>query len=307
MWKDFFYFSKGQRIGIVILLALILFVVILNFILPYLYTEKENDGTKFLNEAREFKRGLVSRDSLRQLAWQEKYKKEYQNNKFEKSPSNSYTLFNFDPNKADSTTFIKLGLRNFIASNILKFRHKGGTFKTKESFGKVYGISPEKFKELEPYITIAEIAEVKKDTIPKVNKTISTNYTVELNSADTTELMKVYGIGRGYAKGIVRFRKFTGGFTSVDQLLEIYGMTDANFQKIKSYCTVNKALIQRINVNTASVERLNAHPYISFYQAKAIYELRRYKGKLNSINDLKSLEELNVENLAKIEAYLSFE
>ena len=307
MWKDFFYFSKGQRTGIIVLVVLILFTVALNFILPYFYSAKEPDGSAFLSEARDFKRGLVSRDSLRQLAWEEKYKKEFGEKYVRQKPTNSYALFNFDPNKADSATFMRLGLRNYVASNIIRFRSRGGIFKTKESFSKVYGLAPEKYKELEPYISIAAIAEAKKDSVKTPTKTKSTNIIVELNSADTTQLMQVYGIGRGYAKGIVRFRQQTGGFASVEQLRELYGMTDANFAKISPSCTVNVALIQKIKVNTASVDKLNAHPYLSFYQAKAIYELRRNKGKLKSVQDLKELDGLKPEQLAKIEPYLSFE
>ncbi|MCE5331594.1 MAG: helix-hairpin-helix domain-containing protein [Bacteroidales bacterium] len=308
MWKDFFYFSKGQRTGILILIALILITVVLSVLLPYFYTDKEPDGSEFLNEAREFQRELVSRDSLRQLAWEEKYKKEFQNYRFEKSKPETHSLFPFDPNKADSLTFVRLGLRSYIASNILKFRSKGGAFRTKESFGKVYGLTPEKYQELEPYISIGEIATIRIDTIKTVQKTkLPISIIVELNSADTTQLMQVYGIGRGYAKGIVRFRQQTGGFVSVEQLREIYGMTDVNFVKISPYCTVNAALVQKIKVNTASIEKLNAHPYLNFYQSKAIYELRRNKGKLKSINDLRVLDEITPDQLNKINPYLQFD
>ena len=118
---------------------------------------------------------------------------------------------------------------------------------------------------------------------------------------------KKTGIGRGYAKGIIRFRQLTGGFVNVDQLTEIYGMRQENFEKILPFCKVNAALIKKIKVNKASVERLKSHPYLNFYQSKAIYELRRKKGKLNNINELKILSEFSSESLTKIEPYLSFE
>jgi len=307
MWKDFFYFSRGQRTGIVILIGLILCTVALNFLLPLFYSKKTPDGTDFLNEARDFQHAMVSRDSLRQIAWEEKYKKEYSQKYFHQKKSNSYSLFRFDPNKADSVTLTNLGIQHYIASNILKFRRKGGLFKTKESFSKVYGLTPEKFSELEPYIEIAQTAADRKDTLRNIVKVENTHVIVELNSADTTELMKVVGIGRFYAKAIVRFRQQTGGFVNVDQLHELYGMTDQNFNKISPYCQINKVLVQKIKVNTASVERLNAHPYLNFYQSKAIYEHRRKKGKLQSIQDLQNIDDLTSETVSKIEPYLSFE
>ncbi len=308
MWKDFFYFSRGQRLGIVLLMLLIALSIAIDTFLPRFYPEEVNPNSGFLNEVSEFRKSLVSRDSLRKLAWDEKYKYEYSGKKFYdfKKPE-VYTLFEFNPNLIDSAQFVRLGLKPFIASNILKFRAKGGVFRTKPAFAKVYGITPEKFRELEPYIQLPEIAEFKKDSAKLADENKQANLKVELNSADTTGLMQVKGIGRFYAKNIIRFRQQTGGFVSVDQLRELYGMTDQNFDKIKSFCTVNLNLVQKIRVNIASVERLKSHPYLNFYQAKAIYELRRNKGKLHSMNELKEIEELTPENLSKIEPYLSFE
>ena len=307
MWKDFFYFSRGQRTGIIILIGLILCTVALNALLPLFYSKKAPDGTDFLNEAHDFQRAMVSRDSLRQIARAEKYKKEYNQKYFHQKSSNTYSLFKFDPNKADSVTLTNLGIKNYIASNILKFRRKGGVFKTKESFAKVYGLTPEKFSELEPYIEITPTLADRKDTLRSIVKTENAHVIVELNSADTTELMKVVGIGRFYAKAIVRFRQQTGGFVNIDQLHELYGMTDQNFNKISPYCHINTALVQKIKVNTASTERLNVHPYLNFYESKAIYEYRRRKGKLQGIQELRNINELSSETVGKIEPYLSFE
>jgi len=308
MWKDFFYFSRGQRLGIVLLMLLIALSIVINAFLPRFYPKEENKDPAFLNEVSEFRKSLVVRDSLRKLAWDEKYKYRYSQKMFSYNKNTeAYTLFGFNPNEIDSSQFVRLGLKPFITHNILKFRAKGGVFRTKSAFAKVYGITPEKYKELEPYIQLPEIVEYKKDSVKPANESKWANLKVELNSADTTELMQVKGIGRFYAKSIIRFRQQTGGFVSVDQLSELYGMTEQNFEKIKSFCTVNTNLVQKIKVNTASVERLKSHPYLNFYQAKAIYELRRNKGKLHSVKELKEIEELSPEQLSKIELYLSFE
>ena len=309
MWKDFFYFSKSQRVGIVVLLGMILILIFLNLFMPVFFPSPEPVETNFLKEVDFFKQSLVSRDSLRKAEWKAKYQKLYEDkylNDYPKIKENT-VLFRFNPNKTDSASFVKLGLTPKVASNILKYRNKGGHFNTKESFSKVYGISVTKFKNLEPYIVIEQEAGLNADTVRSIKPEIKADVYVELNSADTTELMKVKGIGRGYAKGIVRYRKSLGGFNSVDQLKEIYGMTPENFDKIQKFCTVNKDLIQKINVNIASAERLNAHPYLDFYQSKAIYELRRNKGKLKSVTDFKNISEFNTENIIKIQTYLSFE
>ena len=312
MWKNFFYFSKGQRIGIIVLTSLILIVLMANYALPLFFPRAEMPKNAFLKEVKAFKKTLVSRDSIRQAMWQQKYEERYK--KYQQSKNYAptkhdltYSLFTFDPNTVDSAGFTRLGLKPYMASNILKYRHKGGKFRTATDLSKVYGITPDKFKELEPYIAIKEIPKLKVDTIVAPKKVFKQDIIVDLNSADTTLLVQVKGIGRGYAKGIVRFRKETGGFASVDQLHEIYGMRPENFDRIRPFCTVNTALIQRIKVNIASVERLNAHLYINFYQAKALFELRRNKGKLKEINDLKVLQEFSSEDLNRLKPYLSFE
>jgi len=312
MWKDFFYFSKGQRIGILVLIVLILLVLAANYTLPYFFPVTEKDGTAFLKEAEKFKKSLLSRDSLREADWQQKYeerqrlyKEKYKNYYSSKTSENkiAYTLSVFDPNTTDSAGFVRLGLKPYIASNIQKYKKKGGSFRTPTDFAKVYGVSAEKFKELESYIKIAEIKSVKTE----IGTTKRVDIIVELNSADTILLMQIKGIGRGYAKGIVRFRQITGGFVSVDQLSEVYGMRPDNLEKIRPYCKVNTDLIKKINVNIASVERLRAHPYLNFYKAKAIYELRRKKGKLLGLNDLTELSELSSSDLIRLKPYLSFD
>ena len=312
MWKDFFYFSKGQRIGILVLIVLILLVLAANYTLPYFFPVTEKDGTAFLKEAEKFKKSLLSRDSLREADWQQKYeerqrlyKEKYKNYYSSKTSENkiAYTLSVFDPNTTDSAGFVRLGLKPYIASNIQKYKKKGGSFRTPTDFAKVYGVSAEKFKELKSYIKIAEIKSVKTE----IGTTKRVDIIVELNSADTILLMQIKGIGRGYAKGIVRFRQITGGFVSVDQLSEVYGMRPDNLEKIRPYCKVNTDLIKKINVNIASVERLRAHPYLNFYKAKAIYELRRKKGKLRGLNDLTELSELSSSDLIRLKPYLSFD
>jgi len=309
MWKDFFYFSKSQRIGIIVLIVLIVLTLVANYSLKYFFPVTEKDGSAFLSEVETFKKSLVSRDSIENAERQRQYKQ-----RFKKYPLFSpyqtriaVSLSFFDPNTADSATFVRLGIKPFIASNILKYRHSGGWFKTPADFSKIYGLKPEKFTELEPYISIQEKKLTKTDSLYLKRKETRKDLLVELNSADTALLMQVKGIGRGYANGIVHYRQRIGGFITVDQLSEIYGMRPENLQLIRPFCKVNSDLVRKIKVNAASVERLKGHPYLNFYQSKAIYELRRKKGKLKNIIDLKVLPEFTPESLAKIEPYLSFE
>lgn len=315
MWKDFFFFSASQRIGIIILVCLILIISAMNFIIPYFYEDFSPYNDSLSNaEFEKFKNSLISLDSLNELKQKERYKN-WEDNRYadqytdrHKYQSNEYKLFEFDPNELDSAGFVSLGLKSYVASNILKYRKKGGKFLSKDAFSKVYGISKDKHAELEPYIKISpSYLTQNKDTSTNNLKDTALVITIELNSADTASLMKVKGIGKGYAKSIIRFRNQTGGFINVEQLMDVYGMTEENYNRIKAFCTVNQSLIRKINVNTTSLDKLKSHPYINFYQAKQIYELRRKLGKLTSINELKNLSELDENTLRKIEPYLIFE
>ena len=307
MWKNFFFFSGSQRAGILLLVMLIVLSSIINFYLPRLYGHDSLVCDSVCNaEFEEFKKSLLSIDSLRKKERFHSFEK--RKNPTPKHENFTYTLFPFDPNELDSTGFVELGLKPYVASNILKYRKKGGKFRDKNSFSRVYGIPEEKFTELEPYMIFPANDSTIADNKPLDQKEKSyTTVTIELNTADTAELMQIKGIGKGYARSIIRFRQQTGGFVQIEQLREVYGMTPENFERIKPYCTVNPTLVNKINVNTASVDKLRAHPYLNFYQARQIYELRRKKGKLTGLSDLKSLSELNDSVLVKIMPYLKFE
>ena len=311
MWKDFFYFSKGQRTGIVVLILLILFVVVLNVFLPRIISPNPEPTAEVQAEMQAFRSNLRSLDSLRALTRQQEYESRFRSNYAYRNfgeKQTAYSLFPFDPNTADSATFVKLGLKPYVVANILKFRAKGAQFRTPESFSKVYGISAEKFSELEPYISIkSSETGLRSDSVKQIAAKKVENIVVELNSADTTLLMQVKGVGRFLARSIVRFRMQAGGFVSVEQLRDVYGMREENYLKIKDSFRVNTGLVQKIQINTASVDKLKNHPYLSFYQAKAIYELRRKEGKLKSVHDLKQIEDIDEQTLVRLSPYLSFD
>jgi len=304
MWKEFFFFSGSQRAGIIVLTVLIVSAVILSAILPAILPQPEvdTDDTAFRLEIERFKASLVVGDSLRNEQ-RKRYTTTYQlYSDRKKDRASDFERFPFDPNTLDSVGLASLGIPPYVVSNILRYRRKGGFFTTSEKFGAVYGMKPELYAELEPYV------EIEHQLIRDVPiEQPATTLVVDLNSADSTQLMQIKGIGRGIARSILRFRAASGGFVSTTQLSEVYGMTDDLFGRIRPYCVADPSTVKKIQLNTASVDKLRSHPYLNFYQAKAIYELRRRKGKLHSIDQLRHLEELNDSTLLKIGAYLSFE
>jgi len=306
MWKEWFYFTKGQRVGIMVLLSLIFCLLVVDWALPYLLPDTKQPSDLFDQQAKLFLDSLQTQPTNRmnshssfQTTWNQ-YPKTY-----EKQVLPTPVLSHFNPNELDSAGFVKLGLKPYMASNILKYRAKGGKFRKPNDFAKVWGVTPEKFNELLPYIDIP--TEIAIATPNQPQRILKKDIILELNNADTTQLQQIKGIGSGYAKRIIAYRKRLGGFCNIVQLREVWGMNPELYAQIAPHFTVNAQTITKITVNKASVERLMSHPYLNFSKAKAIYELRRNKGKLTNINQLKTLAEMDPTTLSRIEPYLSFE
>jgi competence ComEA-like helix-hairpin-helix protein len=140
-------------------------------------------------------------------------------------------------------------------------------------------------------------------------RSAKTDEMVELNSADTTRLKMLRGIGSGYAKMIVAYREKLGGFYEVSQLLEVYKFPDETYQKIKNQLSVDTTLIRKIKVNEATVKELKSHPYISYYQALSIVENRELQPEMryNSLYDMVVDEDLKEEDILRVAPYFSFE
>ena len=189
--------------------------------------------------------------------------------------------FPFDPNTADSTQLLRLGLQPWQVRNIYKYRAKGGIYRQKEDFAKLYGLTVKQYRELEPYIRIssdyqpaamlvggARESRDSRDTRESRDSglrypvKIKENEHVVLNTADTTQLRTVPGIGTYYAKEIVRHGQWLGGYVSIDQLDEIEGFP----QESKKYFVIQGASPKKLNVNKLNLQQLRKHPYINYYQ-----------------------------------------
>lgn len=304
MWKDFFYFTKTERQGIIVLVVLILGT----FAIPKLFTlfvhPKEMDAAeqeKFEKELNEF----IS--SLEEI----KPHRKSTDSSFRSSPKREIRLTVFDPNTADSMTFLSLGLPSWMAKNILRYRSKQGRFHRPEDFRKIYGLTEEQYKTLLPYIQIAKSSEPEetRDTVQLLTAQSTQRDTIfkyqpgtiiSLNSADTTELKKIPGIGSAIARKIVNYRKRLGAFCRIEQLQEI----QLKAEKLRPWFSIDAGQIHRINLNKASLERMTYHPYINFYQAKIIVEYRKKKGSIKSLKQLSLYEEFTPADLERLEPYV---
>ena len=244
--------------------------------------------------------------------------------------------FPFDPNTADSTALLRLGLSPWQVRSIYRYRARLGRYHTPEDFMRVPNMTVEQWQRLKDFIRIApqfryveppprshytplgtspmveekvpavtppvEDAGLPADKFQKQEKLLS-GETVDINSADTSLLKMIPGIASKRAARIVAYRKQLGGFVNVEQAMEAIEMPDS----VLKYMTLSPVEVTKIPVNTLSVQQLMKHPYLSFYQAKAIFEHRRNKGPLRSLDDLSRLEAFRPTDIDRLRPYLSFE
>lgn len=290
MWKDFFYYTKSERRAIYVLLVLLFVLIVALVVVP---------GERPLPKPVALVADSVECRSA--------------------APTVSPALTTFDPNLADSAELTALGLPAHVVRNVLKYRQKGGSFSTPESFARIYGLTETQYEELKPYIRISESfarkphrkksAPVARDTLrrdtlrwPKAEK-YPEGTLVDANTADTTELKKIPGIGSGIARAIVGYRTRLGGFCSLEQLQEIKYITPELLRWFK----LENDSVRRLDINRAGLDQLRAHPYLNFYQAKVIVEHRRKRGNITSLSQLSLYEEFTEKDLQRIAAYLRFD
>ena len=303
MWKDFFYFTLSERRAIYVLLVLIAVLIIAIIWTP-------TSGVQSVYD-------VAEADSLVLKLKQKEERKSFSKNERIQGMVPT-TLAPFEPNLADSIELLRLGLPSYVVNNVIKYRQKGGRFSTPESFARIYGLTEEKFKELKPYIYISKDfikkpeqrkflqerpkREHKMDSLPKPFK-YPEGTLVDVNAADTTELKKIPGIGSGIARRIVAYRNRLGGFYSLEQLNEVEFVSADLFKWFK----LESDSIRKLPINRVGLDKLRAHPYINFYQAKVIVEYRRKRGEIKSLSQLSLYEEFAEKDLKRLSAYVSFD
>jgi competence protein ComEA len=290
-WSSYFGFNRQQRNGlfVLILLILILFVVrlsISHFVHPEPILVADFSEVKLPENSTPANDGEFAKNE---------------------SITSSNGLFVFDPNMVSKEQLLKLGFREKTANTFLNYRHKGARFTKKEDLKKVYGISEIFYRKLEPFILLHE------DTKPVKRETRETSTTpgktlkkTELNSADSLALLSLDGIGPSFTKRILKYRNMLGGFVSVDQLTEVYGLGADLFLSIKDKVTVDPSLISKLKINTENFKELNKHPYVGYEDAKAIFNYRKKNGLIKTAEQLKEIF-TDEAQYAKLLPYAAFE
>ncbi|MEQ1796775.1 MAG: helix-hairpin-helix domain-containing protein [Lacibacter sp.] len=316
--REYFTFSQKERRAVILLAVAAVLFALLPTMFPFLVkdemelvidtsTENQLAQLKIIPERNEYRKNEEQNDQL--------YEPKY-------ASANRYTkdepageLFYFNPNTASAEEWQRLGLREKTIKTILNYRNKGGKFYKPEDIKRIYGLREAEVERLLPFVQIERVPGSKHEAAgfskavseKKPGATESKSFVIDINTADTTEWKKLYGIGSKLSQRIINFRTKLGGFATVEQVGETFGLPDSTFQAIKPKLMVKSSSIKQINLNNATLDELKSHPYIKYAIANAIIQYRTEHGQFKAVADLQKLGAIDELLLRKIAPYLTVE
>lgn len=217
------------------------------------------------------------------------------------------SLFTFNPNHATLKELTNLGLSQPLSIRIVNYRVKGGKFKIKNDLNKIYGMDSSLFLKLAPFIDLPEKMTFTRGKAggPRIARKINQE-PFDLNLADTSQLVKIYGLGSRLSLRIIKYRDRLGGFVSLNQLEEVYGLDTTVIRLLKRRTFVTADFKPRlININTAGEKELSSLPYVKFALAKSIAVYRYQHGEFNSVDELKKIALMDENTFHKIKPYIT--
>lgn len=290
-FREYFYFQKSDRRAIVAIGSIAVFAIGVQLVVDALKT-KETVETRAVLEDRDLLGSSV-----------------------EKSQQ-SVTIHVFDPNTVDSLTLVGFGIKAWKVKNFLHYRAAGKVFRSAKDLGDTYGWTEEDVHLLAPYVQVGEAYQQRKE-MPRYEKkekrnSKSLNQTkkfqtltlVDVNEADTTLLRRIPGVGEKISEAIVRYRQQLGGYYSVEQLLEISIVSP---ELLEWFTISSPTAVQKMNLNQASFQALNSHPYISYEQTKSLLQYIRLYGEVKDEATLLSIGIFTKEELERLRPYVAYE
>lgn len=295
--KDYFTFTSSERNGTLVLAFLILVFMLAPSVIRHVKFSRNSSNSAMNSAIDSFFRSarFNPKDELEKSTFSIAHE--------EVTRRSEPKQFPFDPNTVSLDSLVELGLSVKQAAVILRYREKGGHFDSAADLAKIYVLDSSMLAKLKPLVQIS----VKSDEQKRLNAEAmsSSMFPVELNTADTTQLMQIIGIGRSYANRITTFRNLVGGFYSINQLTDIYGITPELVASISTQVRIDSMAIRRINLNQVTYEELRTHPYLTDYQAKAIIYYRSKKGNISNPLELVQNKLVPTDKFQKLYPYLT--
>jgi competence protein ComEA len=338
MWetiRGYLTFTRKERFGVLFLLIIISVL----FVLPYFFKASPGEPEpaayeKMKTEIQKFEQRAMDSSHIQGNSYH------YSKSKTDDPPtvplngaeSFHATMFYFDPNKIQAEDWRRLGLSERLSQTILRYVQKGGHFHKAEDLKKLYGLKISDYDRLSPFVRITSSASGFKmgthyDTvyakhIPSTEKRDSfyhetrwktethqslsakTFSSTDINLADSAAWTRFPGIGEKLASRIIHFREKLGGFYRTDQVGETFGLPDSTFQKIKPFLVIGSVLLNRIDLNSATKEALQSHPYIRWQIAKSILDYRLQHGAFQSVDALLQIASMDSAKFERLKPYL---
>lgn len=304
--REYFTFTRSERNGILVLLFIIIILLVSLQVIPLFFERTQVDYSSFEKEVDKFITSIESQKS--DSNWTDDanssdslYQAEY---------------FSFNPNTASEAQLLKLGLSKKVVKTWVNFRSKGGKFRKAEDVQKIWGLEDSTYQKIKPYLVFEKNNSNQNNWEKKPNEwsykdnekyvSVKKDNSVELNSADSSGLCALPGIGPGFSKRILKYRNSLGGFISKDQLLEVYGFTPEMYSKIEALVYVESMNLNKININKAEFKQFIRHPYFTKEMINKILEYKRIQTKISNIQDLVKDKMMTKEQADKITPYIEY-
>lgn len=289
-FKSYFKYTSSQRSGILVLLTLIIIFQLVYFFVDFSTLES--------NENNKEKQQWLSLQTQIDEAKQEKK---------EDSPK----IYPFNPNFITDFKGYKLGMSTQEIDRLLEFRKTNKYVNSAPEFQAVTKVSDSLLHIISPYFKFPDWVNHKKEfkSFPKQNFEKKGKIVVlDINQATKEDLKQIYGIGDGLSERIIKEKEKLGGFVSMEQMNDIWGLSTDIVGKLKEHFKINTLPnIKKININNASIKDLMQFPYFSNYQlAKAIVTYRSMNGGIKNADDLAEIKGFPTEKVALIVLYLEY-
>ena len=334
MWemiRGYLTFTRKERFGVLFLLI----VISVLLVLPYLFRPAIGERDPAANE--KMKEGIQKfesreTDSSRNTDRHNRHANHDDDvegvSDADKYSATRTTLFLFDPNNLNSEGWHRLGLSDRLTQTILNYIGKGGRFKRPEDLKRLYGLHNSDYERLLPFVKIAESSQdyyqkltmhskpvyafqdkSKTDSFSRIRQPgffypAKKFSPIDINQSDSAKWTLFPGIGEKLAARIVHYREKLGGFHQVEQVGETFGLPDSTFQIIKPYLRLGVVKLVHIDLNVASKEILQSHPYIRWQIASGIVAYRLQHGGFQSVEELLQLAQIDSVKFQKLKPYL---
>ena len=291
LFRQFIYFNKSQRYGVIGLFGLIIIAQLVIFSVNF-------SGNPVVENADEKQQWLSLQNEIDSL----------------KSEKENYIpkIYPFNPNFITDYKGYKLGMSIAEIDRLHAFRKNNTYVNSAQEFQNVTKVSDSLLKVIAPFFKFPDWVNKKFENNSQKfdNKTFAKKEALivkDLNAATQEDLMKVYGIGEGYSARILKEKEKYGGFVSMEQLADIWGLPPETIENLnKAFKISVLPSIKKIKINEVSVKELMQFPLFRYALAKDIVIYRSSNGDFQNIADLTKIKGFPVDKSKIIALYLEF-